>query len=186
MKSGFFDNLLHLYKPLVYVGKNYQNFIQVSPIALDAAEKQFLFDLVKYVQEKQAHFSETQVHILRNQSRKGLGFFTDGNNFYPDFILWLVKEGKQYIRFIDPKGIRNSKAISDPKIQFHKVLKDKIQTQVSAVNIELDSFIISNTSFLDVQWKEDLSIADFNRENVYFLKENSQDYIEKILSVSNE
>lgn len=180
-----FDNLLHLYKPLVYVGKNYQNFIQVSPIALDAAEKQFLFDLVKYVHLKQAEFSETQVHILRNQSRKGLGFFTDGNNFYPDFILWLVKDGKQYIRFIDPKGIRNSKAISDPKIQFHKVLKEKIQPQVMAAKIELDSFIISNTSFLEVQWKENLSIADFNKENVYFLKENNHDYIEKILSVSN-
>lgn len=178
-----FDNLLHLYKPLVYVGKNYQNFIQVSPIALDAAEKQFLFDLVKYVQVNQAKFSETQVHILRNQSRKGLGFFTDGNNFYPDFILWLVKGEKQYIRFIDPKGIRNSKAISDPKIQFHKVLREKIQPQVTAAKIELDSFIISNTSFLEVQWKEDLSIADFNRENVYFQKENHQDYIEKILSI---
>ena len=135
------------------------------------------------MQEKQADFSETQIHILRNQSRKGLGFFTDGNNFYPDFILWLVKDGKQYIRFIDPKGIRNSKAISDPKIQFHKVLKEKIQPQVSAAKIELDSFIISNTSFLDVQWKEQLTVADFNNENVYFLKENNQDYIERILAI---
>ncbi|MFC3157909.1 DEAD/DEAH box helicase family protein [Chryseobacterium arachidis] len=36
-----FDNVLHLYKPLIYLGKNYQNLIQVSPIALDASEKQF-------------------------------------------------------------------------------------------------------------------------------------------------
>ncbi len=177
-----FDNILHLYKPLVYVGKNYQNFIQVSPIALDASEKQFLFDLASYVQTNQQQLSKTEIHILRNQSKKGLGFFTDGNNFYPDFILWLVRDGKQYIRFVDPKGIRNSKGLSDPKIQFHRVLKEIIQPQVVAAGIELDSFIISNTSWLEVQWKEKLEIANFNREHVYFQKENADTYIAALLN----
>lgn len=177
-----FDNVLHLYKPLVYVGKNYQNFIQISPVALDASEKQFLFDLASYVQTNHDELKNTEIHILRNQSKKGLGFFTDGNNFYPDFILWLVRDGKQYIRFVDPKGIRNSKGLSDPKIQFHRVLKEKIQPQVAAAGIELDSFIISNTSWLEVQWKEGLEIADFNKEHVYFQKENSGTYIAALLN----
>ncbi len=41
-----FDNPLHLYKPLVYIGKSYENLIKVSPIALDASEKQFLEDVL--------------------------------------------------------------------------------------------------------------------------------------------
>lgn len=177
-----FDNLLHLYKPLVYLGKNYQNKIQVSPIALDASEKQFLDDLVEYTLKHQEQLKNTEVHVLRNQSKKGLGFFTDGNNFYPDFILWVIKDDKQYIKFIDPKGIRNSKGINDPKIQFHKVLKEKIQPQVANAGIELDSYIVSNTSYLEVNWKDGLTIEEFNENNVYFQKENVAVYIERILT----
>jgi len=176
-----FDNILHLYKPLIYLGKNYNNLIQVSPIALDVSEKQFLDDLVAYTIRKKEELKEIEIHVLRNQSKKGLGFFTEGNNFYPDFILWILKGDKQYIKFIDPKGIRNSKGINDPKIQFHKVVKEKLQPQVVTANIELDSFIVSNTSFLEVQWKGDISIEDFNDVNVYFQKENVSTYIGKIL-----
>ena len=60
-------------------------------------------------------------------------------------------------------------------------IKDKIEPQVKDANIELDSYIISNTSYLDVNWKEDIDIKDFNKNHVYFQKENTEDYIEKIL-----
>lgn len=179
-----FDNILHLYKPLIFLGKNYNNLIQVSPIALDASEKQFLDDLVSYTTKRADELKDVEIHVMRNQSKKGLGFFTDGNNFYPDFILWILKGGKQYIKFIDPKGIRNSKGINDPKIQFHKVIKDKIQPQVASANIELDSFIISNTSYLEVQWKDEMTIKDFNNVNVYFQKENAVNYVERILNLN--
>ena len=176
-----FGNSLHLYKPLVYVGKGYKEKLQVSPIPLDISEKQFLDDLIKYIGTKPNILDGKEVYVLRNQSKKGLGFFTDGNNFYPDFILWIVDGDRQIIKFIDPKGIRNSKGINDPKIQFYKLLKEKIEPQVKDANIELDSYIISNTSYLDVNWKENMDIEDFNKNHVYFQKENAEDYIEKIL-----
>ena len=176
-----FGNSLHLYKPLVYVGKGYKEKLQVTPIPLDISEKQFLDDLITYIGKKPNILDGKEVYVLRNQSKKGLGFFTDGNNFYPDFILWIVDGDKQIIKFIDPKGIRNSKGINAPKIQFYKLLKDKIEPQVKADNIELDSYIISNTSYLDVNWKENLDMEDFNNNHVYFQKENAEDYIEKIL-----
>jgi len=176
-----FDNLLHLYKPLVYEGKGYKEKLQVSPIPLDASEKQFLDDLITYVASKPVSLEGKDIHVLRNQSKKGLVFFTDGNNFYPDFIIWIVDGDKQIIKFIDSKGIRNSKGINDPKIQFYKVLKDKIQPQVQKANIELDSFIVSNTSYLEVNWKDNLSIEEFNKNHVYFQKENAVEYIDKIL-----
>lgn len=167
-----FDNILHLYKPLIYMAKSSNNRIQVSPqpIVLDTSEKQFMDDLVAYTIRKKEDLKDIEIHVLRNQSRKGLGFFTEGNNFYPDFILWILKGDKQYIKFIDPKGIHHSKGINDPKIQFHKVVKEKIQPQVAAANIELDSFIVSNTSYLEVQWKDQLTVEDFNKVNVYFQK----------------
>ncbi|MBV2225640.1 MAG: DEAD/DEAH box helicase family protein [Sphingobacterium mizutaii] len=177
-----FDNLLHLYKPLIYVGKGYKEKLQVSPIPLDASEKQFLNDLITYVGSNPTSLEGKEVHVLRNQSKKGLGFFTDGNNFYPDFIVWIVEADKQIIKFIDPKGIRNSKGINDPKIQFYKVLKEKIQPQVEKASIELDSFIVSNTSYLEVNWKDNLSIEDFNKNHVYFQKENTLKYIHAILN----
>ena len=147
----------------------------MSPIPLDISEKQFLDDLITYIGRKPNNLDGKEVYVLRNQSKKGLGFFTDGNNFYPDFILWIVDGDWQIIKFIDPKGIR------DPKIQFYKLLKDKIEPQVKDANIELDSYIISNTSYLDVNWKEDIDIKDFNKNHVYFQKDNAEDYIEKIL-----
>lgn len=176
-----FDNLLHLYKPLVYVGKGYKGKLQVSPIPLDASEKQFLVDLIVYVGSKPTSLEGKEVHVLRNQSKKGLGFFTDGNNFYPDFIVWIVEENKQRIIFVDPKGIRNSKGLNDPKIQFYKVLKEKIQPQVEKAGIELDSFIISNTKHMEVQWAKEISIEEFNKNHVFFQYDINLDYFKNIL-----
>ncbi|HZH88649.1 MAG TPA: hypothetical protein VFD78_05675, partial [Chitinophagaceae bacterium] len=180
-EASAFDNVLHLYKPLIYIGKTYENLIKVSPIALDQSEKQFLDDLFTYVTKNPENLKDKEVHVLRNQSRKGIGFFTEGNNFYPDFILWVVEKDKQYLKFIDPKGIRNSRGMNDPKIQFHKVIKEKIQPQVESQGIVLDSYIISNTSYLEVNWKDNFEIKHFNDQNVYFQKENASTYIKSIL-----
>lgn len=176
-----FDTLIHLYKPLIYLGKSYSNLIQVSPVALDESEKLFLDDLSTYIKQGNESLKDCEIHVLRNQSKKELGFFTEGNKFYPDFIVWILKGDKLYITFIDPKGIRNSHGLSDLKIQFHKVLKERIQPQVENDAVILNSFIISNTSFLEVHWKEQLSMEDFHKNNVYFQKENQGNYIKEML-----
>jgi hypothetical protein len=38
-----------------------------------------------------------------------VGFFEAGN-FHPDFIVWLIDKGHEYISFVDPKGIREQMA----------------------------------------------------------------------------
>lgn len=172
-----FDHLLHLYKPLIYLGKGYESKIQVSPVALNDAEYQFMKDFEVQVEKMQELWSLDEVFLLRNQSKKGIGFFAEGNNFYPDFILWIKMANKQYLTFIDPKGIRNSRGITDPKIQFHKYLAEKVQPQVADENLVLNSFIISNTKWLEVNWKESLSIDDFNANNVLFQEDQRSDYI---------
>lgn len=197
INSGFeiFENKLHLYKPLVYINSkankdtySYSKFLQVSPVALDQSEKMFLDDLISYLHKNKDYLIDKEVHILRNQSKKGFGFFAGGNNFYPDFILWIIQGEYQYIRFIDPKGIKHSKGLNDPKIQFHKVLKDKIQPQVETDKIYLDSYIISNTRFSDINWAKGMNINDFNDNNVLFqVEERDQyQYISKILTINKD
>jgi hypothetical protein len=176
-----FDNLMHLYKPLVYVGKGYENILQVFPVALNDAEHQFMKDFEDQVKRMDGQNKFEEIFLLRNQSKKGIGFFAEGNNFYPDFILWIKKESKQYLTFIDPKGIRNSKGINDPKIQFFKYLEEKVQPQVSNEELVLNSFIISNTKWLEVNWKDNLTVKDFNKNHVFFQEDQNLDYINLML-----
>lgn len=177
-----FDNSFHLYKPLLSLDVNkYKQVLKLSPIALDDSEKRFADDLEKYYTINHHKLKDQKVFLLRNQSKKGIGFFIDTNNFYPDFILWIIIDGKQHIAFIDPKGIRNSKGISDAKIQFHKYLKNKIEPQLNQDEISLNSFIVSNTRFMEVNWKQQLKIEDFHNENVYFQTEDNNTYIGKIV-----
>ena len=176
-----FDHLMHLYKPLVYVGKGYESKLQVFPVALNDSEYQFMKDFEDQVQKIKEKKNIDEVFLLRNQSKKGIGFFAEGNNFYPDFILWLKKDSKQYLTFIDPKGIRNSKGINDPKIQFYKYLEDKVQAQVDSEGLLLNSFIISNTKWLEINWKEEKSIKDFNDNNVLFQEDQQSEYIKLLI-----
>lgn len=173
-----FDNLIHLYKPLIYLGKGYENRIHVFPVALNDAEYHFMKDFEVQAEQIKDKKVLDEVFLLRNQSKKGIGFFAEGNNFYPDFILWIKKEDKQYLTFIDPKGIRNSRGISDPKIQFFKYLSDKVQPQVANENLILNSFVISNTKWIEVNWKGNLEIFDFNENHVLFQEEQRKDYIQ--------
>jgi hypothetical protein len=180
-----FDHLMHLYKPLIYVGKGYESRLKVFPVALNDAEHLFMKDFEAQIEPLTQTHQIDKVFLLRNQSRKGLGFFAEGNNFYPDFILWLKKDNKQYLTFIDPKGIRNSKGITDAKIQFYKYLAETVQPQIKGKNLILNSFVISNTKWLEVQWKDKLTIPDFNDNHVLFQQDQREEHItiiiEKIL-----
>jgi hypothetical protein len=76
---------------------------------------------------------------------------------------------------------QNKKGINDPKIQFHEYLADKVQPQAKGENLELNSFIISNTKWIEVNWKDSLSIDDFNKQHVYFQEDQSNQYIRKMV-----
>lgn len=176
-----FDHLMHLYKPLIYLGKGYESKIQVFPVALNDAEHQFMKDFEIQASRIKQEKELEEIFLLRNQSKKGIGFFAEGNNFYPDFILWIKKDKKQYLTFVDPKGIRNSKGINDPKIQFFKYLAEKVQPQVEGENLVLNSFIISNTKWLEVNWKDTLTKEDFNENHVFF-QEDQNTYVISMLN----
>ena len=104
--------------------------------------------------------------------------------FFPDFILWLVIGEKQYVSFIDPKGLRQIQGFTDPKIQLHKSIKTTIQPKLNDHNIELNSFIISNTPYNQLtHWKGQESIEDFNSNHILFQEDQQKSYIQMIIDI---
>ena len=94
----------HLYEPLLHLAGS---AVEISPVPLNIGERRFVEDLKGYFDKSPALLKDRELYLLRNMSKgRGVGFFEAGN-FHPDFIIWLLVEGRQYISFVDPKGIRN-------------------------------------------------------------------------------
>jgi hypothetical protein len=181
-----FDNENHLYYPLIFMhDKIFKETVKVYPLQLNEGERDFVKDLKQYYKSNKEYFTDKKVYLLRNQSKTGIGFLTETKNFYPDFILWQVIGDKQYISFIDPKGVHNIRNIlSHPKVLLHKTIKSELQNLLDDKRTFLNSFIISNSSFRDIQYRgtSDETIDLFHDANVYFQDEDKRNYIEKVLT----
>lgn len=173
---------IHLYQPLIYIDKGkYEEVIKIMPVPLNKGERDLVEDLKLYLNNETEYFLDKQIYLLRNMSKKGIGFF-ESNNFFPDFILWLVIDKKQYVSFIDPKGLRQIQGFIDPKIQLHKSIKTIIQPKLNDPDIELNSFIISNTPYNQlIHWKGQECMDDFNTNHVLFQKEQREFYIQILI-----
>lgn len=168
----------HLYQPLLYVSNE---FIQVRPIALNEGEHSFVSDLRDFCIKHKDYFEDKELYLLRNLSRgKGIGFFEAGN-FYPDFILWLLTKNQQHITFVDPKGLRNIDGLYDPKISFHKTIKE-LQARLDEPSMVLNSFILSQTSLPEISWwNEGMTLEEFGNHNVLFPVDQRNSYIQKMI-----
>ncbi len=177
IEYGYFHAIMfeqHLYQPLIYM--NYE-LIEIIPVSLNEGEKKFVIDLRDFYRNKRGFFADKQLYLLRNQSRgKGLGFFEAGN-FYPDFILWILNGNRQYVSFVDPKGIRMLEGEQDPKINFYKTIKN-IESKLNDPDIKLNSFIISNTEYTQVKFWG-MSREELEGRNVLF--QDVSNYMERLI-----
>ena len=124
--------------------------VKISPVALNSGEEGFVRYIRDYYEKhKDDLLRSKEIYLLRNESRKGIGFF-EASGFYPDFILWVNEGQKQRVVFIDPKGIRNLQSLDHPKIQLFNTLKEEVEPTLNDPDISLDSYIISNTPYRDV------------------------------------
>ena len=168
----------HLYEPLFTMESGIP---VVSPVPLNDGERKFLEDLKAYWQTNASNHSGVDLYVMRNLTRgRGVGFFEAGN-FYPDFIVWLVQDGRQDIIFVDPKGLFHMGA-DDPKIQFHltiKELESRIAPPIGEV-IGLHSYLLSRTKSNTVSDMWGLTREDIEARNVLFLEDPF--YIKKIVN----
>ncbi len=109
---------------------------------------------------------------MRNADRKdkGLGFALAGN-FYPDFLLWVVDHanGKQWLNFVDPKGIRNMD-LHDPKFGLYQEVK-ALEAKIADPNLVLNSFILSITKLQD--WVNmTLTAEELAERHILFMENN--------------
>lgn len=177
----------HLYTPLVIWRENKEE-IKSIPVKLNRGETKFVEDFKEFINNKKELFKNKNVFLLRNLSRKGIGFFIS-SGFYPDFIIWVKDGNKQNIILVDPKGIRNLGNFNDDKIQLGASYIKEIEKNVNdeklkekAISLILDAFIISVTSYDDIKatfGEGKCTKEEFESYNVLFQEDET--YIQKIL-----
>jgi len=177
----------HLYQPLLIKQEN--DRIVTIPTGLNEGEARFVEDLNKYLISKAV---KDGIYLLRNQTRgKGIGFY-EHHSFYPDFILWIKKDKKQTIVFIDPKGLIHLSSLEDEKLNLHKHLTEEIQPTINNPAVKLDAFIVSVTPHNEAQnlFRRPLPLDEYEQRHLLFqeLKEGvpNPDYIERLFSITME
>lgn len=108
---------------------------------------------------------------------KGIGFF-EAEGFYPDFILWTLAAGKQYVSFIDPHGLEHE-GIGSKKIKFCKGIK-KIEERLANEKVVLNSFILSCTP-MSMLRKWDVSKGYLEEHHVLFMDDSA--YLDKLFAL---
>ncbi len=168
----------HLYEPVLHAAKGSK--IQIAPVSLNESEFQFLDDLRVFVEKDRARLEAEgiELFLLRNESRgRGVGFFEAGN-FYPDFLLWLVKDGRQHLAFVEPHGLQHE-GPGHKKIEFHQVIKG-IQARLASENIILNSFIVTPTRFGKLNWGK--TIHELEDMHVLFMEDQKDTYVASIIN----
>lgn len=185
----------HLYSPVASwrKGAKFQG-IKTVPVKLNQGETEFLEHLRVYLKSMETDFAGKEVFVLRNLSRRGVGFFIESSSFYPDFILWVVEGNRQRILFLDPKGIRNMGNFRDDKIVFcstpiHDInasIQQKIADENLAISVTLDAWLLSVTAYdtIKKQWGDDgATREDFLANRVLFL-DDTKAYLNVLLGLS--
>jgi hypothetical protein len=170
----------HLYTPLVVYGQG-KDFMKSAPPRLNKGETEFVRKLREYLKANRAKLDATEIYLLRNLSKKGVGFF-QSSGFYPDFIMWVKEKGETRIAFIDPKGIRNTGTFNDEKVQLHRNIKD-LERKLHAEKTKLESFIISVSGYSEIKDVFDgggRSKEEFESNHVLFIEDS--ELVDKLLS----
>lgn len=181
----YFDR--HLYQPLlVEKPGGAGDEMRISPPGLNEGETRFVRDLRDYWDQRRTSNPDDgrEIFLLRNLSRTGVGFF-ETCGFYPDFILWINRNGEQRIVFIEPHGMVHALAYAnDDKASLHERLPGiarKMAKPPGVTKVTLDSFIVSRTSYDELHRRYDngtWSREQFAEKHILFQEDRGDyDYI---------
>ncbi|AHJ95532.1 hypothetical protein Hsw_PA0199 (plasmid) [Hymenobacter swuensis DY53] len=173
----------HLYQPLLALDSR-PKLADVTPVALNKGEREFVEDLRHYHQQHPEFFADKELYLLRNLSRgRGIGFFEAGN-FYPDFLLWLQIGPVQHLVFVDPKGLRNLK-LNDPKLSFYQTIKEiesRPALQTANPNLHLHAFLVTATRLTELEHLGTATPTELAERHILLQEECKDTYIETMLN----
>lgn len=175
----------HLYQPLLAM-RDGNGTVKMIPTGLNKGEVKFVEDLKTYIENKPASLEGKSIYLLRNLPKRGVGFYVEPGNFYPDFVIWIVDETGQHIIFADPKGLGWIEGPNDPKLK----LRDGIHEYESRVSkdsgvlVTLDSFIISIDPPENVHTLGSGDIAHHARKNHVLFQQGDERYIDRLIDLS--
>lgn len=179
----------HLFNPIFAMGNAFAKdqdkekkggtWLHISPLSLNDGERNFIEAVKIFFKGRDLHGKD--VYLLRNVSKKGMGFF-ESEGFYPDFILWIKEGEKQYLTFIDPKGIQHlNDTLDNEKVQLFKRLAEDIAPKLHDPNLILNSFILSDTPYEKVFYRNKYTPQEFTDNHVLF--QNSKNYVERMMEM---
>ena len=166
----------HLFQPLLHIRRGGK--ITNRPVALNESEYQFVTDLKAWHDDHKSDLEKDgmELFLLRNMSRgKGVGFFEAGN-FHPDFILWILVGGKQYVTFIEPHGLLHEGPASE-KVLFYKRIKN-VEQRLNDSTVILNSFVLSWTRYPQLKWGK--SQDELEDMHLLFMTDDRDRYIDKL------
>lgn len=169
----------HGYKPLLYQNKGESKpAIKIEPVPLNEGEKEFVELLAMVIDEDKTLYDD--IFLLRNKGLgKGYSFFLDHGGYYPDFILWVLKDTAQHIVFIDPKGLKHIGSNEIQKFDLHRKIKDF--EFGNNPEVQLHSYIWSVTPINEIpNLTRQLTNEDLRSRGIY-LKSDGADGIKKML-----
>ncbi len=153
LKIKNIDN--HIYNPIlrdVKPNSEDEKDLKISPDKLNAGEKKFVEDIALYFKDNPT-YKDYEIYLMRNvETLKSIGIYLndDSQVFYPDFILWILKDDKVYINFIDPKGqmgIQDAKTLNDnEKVKIADKTKNDTLTklELELTKIHKKTFILNS------------------------------------------
>ena len=131
----------HYYKPILMPNKGFGELLK--HVIKEDSEREFIKDLVQnrsclddmfdwwYFSKIEEVTDEISIPYYNSEEQ----MFKD---FYPDFIFWLKKGNKYYIKFVDPKGMHIGRANAEDKASwFKKVFSNTLDIDGSPAQVSL-------------------------------------------------
>ena len=161
----------HLFNPILLdPGEHGIKEMSVSPPGLKKNEKQFVEDVINFwnSHRNDPQFKDTEVTLLRNLPRVGVGFFKK-SGFFPDFILWTKNKKTEQIvvRFIEPHGMHHGgiSGNQDKIDSLKKLETTSNEKRFKEKKVRLDGFILTVTELRKIPGAENLTWNQMREEH---------------------
>ena len=155
----------HYYNPVLLIKPPDQDLFR--NIIREESELDFYKRLISYAKNTKPNNLETYdwwyfSKLVENVDEIKIPYFNSErgvySNFYPDFIFWLKKEDKYYIKFIDPKGLKlGQDNARDKLIGFETIFKNGQTLSFKDKPLEVELY------FYNQQFSNDSRLEDYRR-----------------------